>query len=63
MIDRWTVTPEFPSGIYAYFVTVDSSNTSVPLFPFIQAWNYKGVVPSKYSYPKDMPTGKLTKVF
>lgn len=60
---RYGVTPEFPNGIYAYFMTVDSADTSVPAFPFIQAWNYKGVVASKYTYPSAMSTKKLTQVF
>ena len=30
---RWCVTPEYPSGTYAYFVTRNSSG--YPLFPFV----------------------------
>ena len=29
---RWCVTPEFPSGTYAYFVAIDSNGT--PVFPY-----------------------------
>jgi len=29
---RWTVTPEYPNGTYAYFVSTDSNNK--PLYPY-----------------------------
>ena len=41
---RFCVTPEFPNGTYAYFMTVDASN--VPVFPYILGLNY-------YSLPVD----------
>jgi len=41
---RWCVTPEFPSGTYAYFVTTNSSN--VPLYPNNIGLQYYGVVAS-----------------
>ena len=41
---RFCVTPEFPDGTYAYFVTVNSSNE--PVFPYIIGKNY-------YSIPVD----------
>ena len=41
---RYCVTPEFPNGTYAYFITVDSTN--VPVFPYILGENY-------YSLPVD----------
>ena len=41
---RFCVTPEFPDGTYAYFVTVNSSNQ--PTFPYIIGQNY-------YSLPVD----------
>lgn len=39
---RFCVTPEYPSGTYAYFVTVDASLT--PVFPYTIFGNYYGVV-------------------
>ncbi len=41
---RFCVTPEFPNGTYAYFITVDSNGN--PLFPYIIGENY-------YSLPLD----------
>ena len=41
---RFCVTPEFPQGTYAYFITVDGSDT--PVFPYILGVNY-------YSLPVD----------
>jgi hypothetical protein len=38
---RWCVTPEFPSGIYAYFVTLDASFQ--PAYPYIIGRQYFGV--------------------
>jgi hypothetical protein len=39
---RFCVTPEYPSGIYAYFVTLDASLT--PVFPYTFFGTYYGVV-------------------
>jgi hypothetical protein len=41
---RFCVTPEYPNGIYAYFITIDSNND--PEFPYIIGENY-------YSLPVD----------
>jgi hypothetical protein len=41
---RFCVTPEYPNGTYAYFITVNSSN--VPVFPYILGENF-------YSIPVD----------
>jgi hypothetical protein len=37
---RWCVTPEFPSGVYAYFVAIDSTGT--PVFPYNIGRGYYG---------------------
>jgi hypothetical protein len=37
---RTTVTPDFPNGTYAYFVTIDASGN--PAFPYIIAGQYYG---------------------
>lgn len=37
---RTTVTPEFPKGTYAYFVTIDDNGA--PAFPFITGLQYNG---------------------
>jgi hypothetical protein len=39
---RFCVTPEYPAGIYAYFVTVDASNN--PIFPYVLGPSYYGNV-------------------
>jgi hypothetical protein len=39
---RFCVTPEYPNGIYAYFVTVDSTLT--PIFPYTAGPTYYGTV-------------------
>ncbi len=41
---RICVTPEYPSGTYAYFVTIDALN--VPQYPFVIGPKYYGVVAS-----------------
>lgn len=42
---RFCVTPEYPSGTYAYFITIDASGT--PEFPYLLGTSYYGVVPSE----------------
>jgi hypothetical protein len=37
---RFTVTPEFPAGTYAYFVTIDENG--LPAFPYILGMQYNG---------------------
>jgi hypothetical protein len=39
---RWCVTPEYPNGTYAYFVTLDASLN--PQFPYTMYKTYYGVV-------------------
>lgn len=47
---RYCVTPEYPNGTYAYFVTVDSSGD--PVYPYIMGKNYYGIpVDSNYNQP------------
>jgi len=41
---RFCVTPDYPKGVYAYFVTIDSDND--PVFPYILGQNF-------YSLPVD----------
>ena len=37
---RWCVTPEFPSGVYAYFVSIATDGT--PVFPYNIGRSYRG---------------------
>ena len=39
---RWCITPEYPQGTYAYFMTLDS--TLAPAYPYTSAGSYYGVV-------------------
>jgi hypothetical protein len=41
---RFTVTPEFPNGTYAYFVTIDDKGN--PAFPYVLGRQYYGSVPA-----------------
>jgi uncharacterized protein (TIGR03437 family) len=44
---RMTVTPEYPGGTYAYYVTVDDTGT--PAFPYVLAGQYYGAVGSGFN--------------
>jgi uncharacterized protein (TIGR03437 family) len=44
---RFTITPEFPSGTYAYYTTIDDTGT--PAFPFIIAGQYYGTIGAGFS--------------
>lgn len=54
---RFCVTPEYPEGVYAYFISIDSSNN--PVFPYILGKNYYSIpVDSNYTKSisqKDLP--------
>ena len=39
---RYCITPDYPNGTYAYFVTIDQNQT--PVFPYVMYNNYYGVV-------------------
>ncbi len=46
---RFCVTPEYPGGIYAYFVTIDASLT--PVYPYTLGLTYYGTVPTGNTGP------------
>jgi hypothetical protein len=52
---RFCKTPEYPEGVYAYFITVDPDNISLPRFPYIigpQFFN-KPIIPNgRFVFPK-----------
>jgi hypothetical protein len=60
---RYCVTPEYPSGIYAYFITIDSKQN--PVFPYILGYTYFGTVQAGNTPPtgghNTIPSG--TKVY
>jgi hypothetical protein len=38
---RFCITPEFPNGTYAYFMTIDSNPSSSPIYPYLIADHFK----------------------
>jgi hypothetical protein len=56
---RFCVTPEYPSGTYAYFVTIDASGN--PAYPYVLGPKYYGTVASGNTGPSGgsntVPTG------
>ncbi len=44
---RWCVTPEYPSGTYAYFVATDSDGN--PAYPYVAGGYYYGTRSSTQS--------------
>ena len=46
---RFCITPEYPNGIYAYFVTLDSTGT--PAYPYTLGLTYYGSVPTGNTGP------------
>jgi hypothetical protein len=58
---RFCVTPDYPNGIYAYFVTIDAS--LAPAYPFVIGPTYYGNVQSGNTGPSgghNTPTGTVT---
>jgi len=58
---RTCVTPDYPSGIYAYFVTIDSTFTAT--YPYTLGLAYYGIVQAGNTGPgsgHNVPTGNLT---
>ena len=57
---RWCVTPEYPNGTYAYFVTIDSSFT--PQYPYILGPYFYGspVTSNLVTGTGKIPTEKVT---
>ena len=54
---RFCVTPDYPQGVYAYFLTIDANND--PVFPYVVGSNFYSLpVDSNYNTPitqKDLP--------
>jgi len=46
---RFCITPDYPLGTYAYFVTIDSTYT--PVYPYVLGLTYYGVVQSGNTAP------------
>lgn len=56
---RFCVTPEYPEGVYAYFLTVDSNDT--PVFPYILGENFYSI-PTDSNYSKNISQDDLPKI-
>ena len=52
---RWCVTPEYPGGIYAYFVTMDTNGT--PVFPYMLSKQYFGIKNGEITGASVPPSG------
>ncbi|MEY4905072.1 MAG: hypothetical protein RLZZ292_2887 [Bacteroidota bacterium] len=55
---RFCITPDYPSGTYCYFTTIDASGT--PAYPFILASQYYGVTVSAPYTNVTIPTTGVT---
>jgi hypothetical protein len=58
---RFCITPDYPSGIYAYFVTIDAS--LAPTYPFVLGPTYYGTVQTGNTGPTgghNTPSGTVT---
>ena len=55
---RFCVTPEYPEGTYAYFVTIDVANN--PVFPYVLGENYY-TIPVDANYNKNISQNDLPK--
>lgn len=55
---RFCITPEYPNGVYAYFITIDSNN--VPVFPYILGENYYSL-PVDSNYNKQISQDQIPK--
>lgn len=52
---RFCITPEYPEGVYAYFITVDPDDTSLPRFPYVIGPKFfnKPILPNgNFIFPK-----------
>ena len=56
---RWCVTPEYPGGIYAYFVTMDTNGT--PVFPYMLSKQYFGIKNGEIN--TNVPSSGVTNYF
>jgi len=53
---RFCVTPDYPQGTYAYFITIDSNNT--PVYPYILGENYYSL-PVSSNYDSDISQNQV----
>ena len=53
---RFCLTPEYPDGVYAYFVTVDGTT---PVFPYIIGENYYACLLYTSPSPRDRTRSRM----
>lgn len=46
---RFCVTPEYPNGTYAYFMTVDPENVDAPTFPYIMGLTTRETIDTTFT--------------
>ena len=56
---RFCITPEYPQGVYAYFITVNSEDT--PVFPYVLGNNFYSI-PVDSNYSKQISQNDLPKL-
>jgi hypothetical protein len=56
---RFCVTPDYPNGTYAYFITIAEDNT--PVFPYIIGENYYSL-PVDSNYTKNVTQNEIPKI-
>jgi len=56
---RFCVTPEYPDGVYAYFLTVNSND--IPVFPYVLGENFYSV-PTDSNYSKKISQDDLPRI-
>ena len=49
---RYCKTPEYPEGVYAYFVAIDASEAGLPVFPYVCGPQLYST-PDKWNYSQD----------
>jgi len=49
---RYCKTPDYPEGVYAYFVSIDASEAGLPVFPYIAGPQLYST-PDKWNYNQD----------
>jgi hypothetical protein len=60
---RDCVTPEYPNGVHAYFITVDPSDANLPRYPYIVGPNFyaKAVLPNgDFRFPGDITVSLIS---
>ena len=55
---RFCITPDYPNGTYAYFITIDGNNN--PVFPYILGENYYSL-PVDSNYTKNITQNQIPK--